>query len=166
VARLELVRVRLDDAVVVVARLDVEVELVWLALESRAPEISRNAVFRSVKPWFSDEDEEALDEAEAAADVVDDDASPEAPVLCSEVRRDSIADENWSDGDDCCGGGGGGPPPAGGCELPLPCTFCPLGSALLAGLAEFVSSELISACRVCRAEELETLEVCTFYSLR
>ena len=101
VARLELVSVRLEDAVVVV-RLDVDAELVaeadWPPPELRAPEISFKAVRRSVNPWLKDADDPAPEDAETAPEVApeaaDAEASADAPTLCKDVRRLRTSDEN------------------------------------------------------------------------
>ncbi len=167
---MELVSVRLDvkvdEVADAVATLDVDEEAPCDEPELKALEISFSADCSLVRSCESDPAEEAPATPVDADELVVDALSPEDPVLCREVKRASIEDENWSDGDDCCGGAGGGPLALEDDVLPLPCTFCPLLAALLAGLAAFVPRELISACNVCSAEVLETLDVCTIYSFR
>jgi len=170
VARLELVSVRLDvkvdDVAEAVDTLDVDEEAPCDELELNALEISFSADCRLVRSCDSELPEDAPVALVVADEFVVDALSPDDPVLCREVRSASIDDENWSDGDDCCGGAGGGPLVLDDGVLPLPCTFCPLLVALLAELAALVPRELISDCSVCRAEVLETPEVCTIYSFR
>ena len=170
VARLELVSVRLDvrveDVADAVDTLDVDEEAPPDEPECTALEISFSADCRVDRSCDNELAEEAPVTPVDVEELVEDELSPDAPVLCREVRRDSTEDENWSDGDDCCGGAGGGPLVLEDDVLPLPCTFCPLLSALLAELAAFVPRELIRDCNVCRAEVLETLDVCTIYSFR
>ena len=172
VARLELVSdrldVKVDDVAEAVDTLDVEVdeEAPCDELDLTAVEISFSADCRVVRSCESELAEEAPVTPVEAVELVDDALSPDDPVLCREVKRASIEDENWSDGDDCCGGAGGGPLVLEDDVLALPCTFCPLLAALLAELAALVPRELISDCNVCSAEVLETLDVCTIYSFR
>ena len=170
VTRLELVSVRLDvkvdDVADAVDTLDVDEDAPCDEPDLTALDISFSADCRVLRSCDNDPADEAP-VTPAEADELDDDALlPDAPVLCREVKRDSIEDENWSDGDDCCGGAGSGALAPEDDVLPVPCTFCPLVSALLAELAAFGPRELISDCSVCRAEVLETLDVCTIYSFR
>ena len=90
VARLELVSDKLVARADAVARLDVEVELVCVELELKADDISFNADWRSVSPCDTEPDGDAPATAVEPAVEEDDDVSPDAPMLCREVKSARI----------------------------------------------------------------------------